>query len=161
MICIFNKYDINNLNSIINYRHCNIMVRITNPESKFSVIDDSSCFKDIIELKFIDVDVDGGRSFNRDHRDLLIHFFENNEEATDFYVHCDAGISRSSAVACGYCMYKKDNNALYQILSCMRFKPNKLILDAFVEYFSYNKKGIDSLYNRIESIRYRTDIYRI
>lgn len=78
------------------------LVSITNPDLHDADLYD--VWHDVLRLKFHDVDRQNNegtlRIFTEDHADQVLSFLHRNEDTVDgFITHCEAGVSRSAAVA--------------------------------------------------------------
>lgn len=85
----------------------NIMIRITDPTSDFKKLTYQSRYKEILELKFHDFTEEQAKRIKDDSLILfdnkqaqeILSFYQKHENADFLLIHCDAGISRSAAVA--------------------------------------------------------------
>jgi predicted protein tyrosine phosphatase len=117
-----------------------IIIRITSNE-KFSYMANEKLFSDILELRFDDVsdthptgDTMLYGQMTNDHYNQIVSFFEKNKlDTKNIIVHCDAGQSRSPAVALGILDYLLEDPE--QAISLIRinghWKPNIHVLSYF------------------------------
>ena len=82
-----------------------IIIRITSNED-FAKMKNRSIFQDVLELRFDDVSPEHPKedsmlygAMKEEHFQEILKFVEKNKQAEKLIVHCDAGQSRSPAVA--------------------------------------------------------------
>lgn len=93
---------------------------------------DSIRRRGVLPLKFDDVEADKGRGIFRDkHIQWITDFVNEHKDKVDlFIVHCEAGISRSSAVAAALSLWLNGTDEPF-VTGCGpngRFFPNQRIL---------------------------------
>lgn len=82
---------------------------------------DIKCSEKICRLNFDDVSSDsvpGTIPFSKDHADQIIDFMNKNLAAEYLLVHCDAGVSRSPAVASAIAEFYFDDCEFYKHYPC-------------------------------------------
>lgn len=79
------------------------LISIHDPDDPVDLSRVGGCMFDILELCFSDIDTVSGFEqytlFNKEHAKQIVEFVKMYVKHTHFFVHCDAGISRSPAVA--------------------------------------------------------------
>lgn len=145
MIYITNHEDSVNFHKHLKKEEYNVMVRITDSNDSFKQLEDDKYYNGILELKFNDITEKDINSFNKKHLDLLNDFFESHKNNDNIVFHCQAGISRSSACAVGYCMYKNNEEGMLKIFGESRYYPNDLICEMFADLYKYDKEKLKEL----------------
>ena len=85
----------------------NVMIRITNPRGEFLQLEHEHSFRDILSLRFYDIDDEDSPLylFNETHLEQCLRFFEKHRNCRNMIVHCDEGRSRSAGVAIGWFLF--------------------------------------------------------
>lgn len=121
------------------YKHP-VLIRITsrkkeNGELNYLPLEHKEEFKDILHLSFDDVFLEliedmqkAGKQYKpitKEDAELVKNFYEKHQDNVDgFFVHCDAGLSRSAAVAFSLMEKQKQFRLLEKVLAIRRFIPN-------------------------------------
>lgn len=125
------------LKTTTNLKDYNI-ISITEPfQTKTNVSLDINC-NALLQLEFTDIrkkspdDINNKKLKIFSHNELnLIKEFVLKNKDKPFLINCDAGISRSSAIAIYICLLFNDNEGIEKINSYYRYAPNPLMLELF------------------------------
>ncbi|MBN1696127.1 MAG: hypothetical protein JW881_01325 [Spirochaetales bacterium] len=129
----------------LNPQDYNVMIRITNPKDYFITLENEHCFREIMSLRFYDIDDEssGLHLFNKAHLELIIAFFEKHRNCTNMVIHCDEGRSRSAGVAAGWFLFNDNKSSVYRLYHDNIHYPNRRVVELFFEYFGVKKELID------------------
>lgn len=122
-----------------------IVVSISTPESPPAKIRTNGSTLDVLRLWFHDMDSvkEGWEEkeedlFQRDQAEKVVDLVLAHPEAEWFIVHCDAGISRSSATAAAIMKGLTGDDS--KIFKNPRYYPNRRVYRAILEAW-YDRKG--------------------
>lgn len=125
-----------------------IIIRITSNEN-FAKMDSQSQFMDILELRFDDISEQHPKEdsmlygkMTQEHYNDIKRFIQKYQSvAKNLIIHCDAGQSRSPAVALGILDYliEDHEHAKELVLKNGHWKPNAFVLSYFKRDY-YNIK---------------------
>lgn len=109
------------------------LVRITGFNEAFPPMLHYSEFDWRCHFKFDDITEDSPmcyteKLFDDEMANQLISFFKKIGCCDNFVVHCQAGISRSSAIAASYALYLKDIEGYNRIMNNTKYYPNPTVL---------------------------------
>ncbi|WP_430534398.1 hypothetical protein [Listeria rocourtiae] len=117
-----------------------IMIRIADKNKTFAKINDSGKYQGILEIQFNDINEEDdywGLSkkesdemllFNKKHAAIIHDFVDQFEDISQIVVHCNAGVSRSSAVAMQLAEYTNDLDTYAKLREIKRYLPNTRVL---------------------------------
>jgi len=104
----------------------------------FTPLPHRALYDEVLELVFADLD-SGDSAFTKAHADQILEVFTRHQEAKAIHqdahlvVHCQAGISRSTAIACAYAVWS-GNAELEEDIRTLGFAvPNSLVYRTIVE----------------------------
>lgn len=128
-----------------------ILIRIRSSNSQFPALSYKSCFKGILELEFDDISYEklnknskkNACIFTVEKAKRIVQFVQSYQDGIScINIHCDAGVSRSSAVALALAEFMfKDESFSQYIKASNHYSPNTLILDRMREaVLSMDKK---------------------
>lgn len=145
------------------------MIRMTTMPSFVPLVFQTS-YQDVLELRFADVTTEGWARMQADEGDLIaealaqghacwpptkdhmrqiIEFADKVRPEVDLLVvHCDAGVSRSSAVAMALCEKFELVDELRQLNENRRYRPNHTIRAMLREFFMPSEER-QRLYDRL------------
>lgn len=130
-----------------------VIVSITDIEEKYAKFNRTHKIKDILRLQFNDVCEEENKSEYMSDLDAerIVDFVERwKSKVNTIIIHCHAGISRSSAIACGISMYL--NGTDIPIWKSGNYNPNihcyKLMLKKYGIFLS--EKEIEMKYRLIK-----------
>lgn len=111
--------------------------------------------KAVLPLYFDDIteDFEGGTTMSKDDALKIMMFTEHwMRYVNAIIVHCHAGISRSSAVACIISRYLNESDE--EIWESNKYLPNKLCYQLTAEAFDikYDEKEFDEKFNKAVSV---------
>ncbi len=119
--------------------HNSIIIRITS-NAEFAPMEHRELFKDILELRFDDISDTHPKedsmlygAMTTDHYQQIKSFMDKNIDSFQLFVHCDAGQSRSPAVAISVLDYLlNDPEQAQRLLQKNRhWKPNSHVSSFF------------------------------
>lgn len=117
-----------------------VMIRIADVGRDFMPLRDKSRYLDILPIHFNDInegDDYWGLSdkeqakmilFSKKHVSEIYDFVDKNRGAEQIVIHCNAGVSRSSAVALGIANYLDDEETYLKLKQIKRYLPNPRVL---------------------------------
>ncbi|MBC1473994.1 hypothetical protein HB852_05150 [Listeria grandensis] len=117
-----------------------IMIRIADKDKAFSKIKDPGKYQGILEINFNDIneeddywglskkESDEMMLFNKKHAAIIHDFVDQFDEISQIVVHCNAGVSRSSAVAMQLAEYTDDLETYAKLREIKRYLPNTRVL---------------------------------
>ncbi len=117
-----------------------VVIAIHDPDAEFHNPKDVKGFKDVLEMKFWDVEEPIGRitPITSEQGKEIKEFIEKNKESK-FLIHCHAGMSRSAGVACAVeCIVNEDSNVYYystghsDVKDFSRYHPNYKVFDVIM-----------------------------
>ncbi|MCG8570874.1 MAG: hypothetical protein MJB14_12110 [Spirochaetes bacterium] len=149
MVHILNRYNSIDFYQKLKQNEKNYMIRITSSYSFFEKLQGAEFYDQILEIKFDDVNIERDGSFHFRHREQIDDFFSNHINFDHLIIHCDAGISRSSAVAVAYFMKIKNKKEIKKIFSHPQYFPNQLIVFQFADLYQFDQKYLKNLYNKM------------
>ena len=116
----------------------NVLIRITNPNSQFPLLKFEHIYRDILLLKFYNLDDENSDLylFNQNHLEKLIDFFQKHTHCLNMVIHCDEGISRSAGVAVGWFLFKDIKSNIYKLYHDKIHYPNRRVVEFFFKYFN-------------------------
>lgn len=150
MIYILSKERAIDFSEFIKKDSYNVIIRITDVDSSFQELKEPEVYRDILTLKFNDTIREINSSFNYTHLKRVINFFEKHTNPDNFVIHCDGGVSRSSGIAVGYCLYKQNEAGLNQIFKNGNYYPNSRIVSMFAKNYGYDKEYINKFYQMLD-----------
>lgn len=142
---IISRLEIEKFLTLPKYKHFIpeglVLISITDPDStslsETLINNELSIFKDILEIKFWDLEEPIGRfvTINNSQGNQIRDFILNNRD-NRFVVHCAAGVSRSAGVGLAIECLIKYNGDRYKfsqypskIKNHWRYSPNLVVLD--------------------------------
>lgn len=117
-----------------------IMIRIADVDKDFKPLRDKSRYIDVLPIHFNDInegDDYWGLSdkekadmvlFSSMHVKVIYDFVDKYADAEQIVVHCNAGVSRSSAVAMGIAKHVNDEKTYAELKQIKRYLPNPRVL---------------------------------
>ena len=105
-----------------------IMIRITSPDSDFLEVQNAELQKDVLFLKFYDLDKPLGNDkydrflFTGKQANQIIDFVQEYKDVGLIIIHCDAGVSRSAGVAAA--LSKIINGSDFEFFNSGLYRPN-------------------------------------
>ncbi|MBC6316173.1 dual specificity protein phosphatase family protein [Listeria grandensis] len=117
-----------------------IMIRIADKDKAFAKIKDPGQYQGILEINFNDIneeddywglskkESDEMMLFNKKHAEIIHDFVDQFDEISQIVVHCNAGVSRSSAVAMQLAEYTDDLETYAKLREIKRYLPNTRVL---------------------------------
>lgn len=123
----------------------NVMIRITDPRNEFPVLKYEHLYREILLLKFYDVeDLNSGLySFNENHLEKIIDFFDVHRNCKNMVIHCDEGRSRSAAAAIGWFLFNDVKSGIYKLYHDGFHYPNRRMVNLFFKHFKEDTRRID------------------
>ncbi|HEQ72487.1 MAG TPA: hypothetical protein ENN69_08360 [Spirochaetia bacterium] len=123
----------------------NVLIRVTDPKSRFIPLQHEESYRDILSLRFYDLehDLSGLTLFNENHLEMLIEFFTKHRHCRNMVIHCDKGQSRSAAIAVGWFLFNDTRSSIYKIYHNDQFFPNRRIVEFFYRHFDADIRQID------------------
>jgi predicted protein tyrosine phosphatase len=123
----------------------NVMIRITNPRGEFLQLEHEHSFRDILSLRFYDIDDEDSPLylFNETHLEQCLRFFEKHRNCRNMIVHCDEGRSRSAGVAIGWFLFNGNRSAIYTLYHDGVHTPNRRVVELFFRHFGEDLRRID------------------
>lgn len=122
-----------------------LLIRILDDGQKYNIFKFKSQYQNVLEVSFDDLSYDdlniiSKESIEKEHIKIfseelalkIINFLNKNPNASQIVVHCNAGISRSVAVALFVAKHYFKNEELFnKIMRCKSYEPggNKLVFD--------------------------------
>lgn len=115
-----------------------IVISITDPSSPEANIKDMKNIVDVLRLQFHDFDrpVSGYIQFDDTHANQIVDFIKKHKDFPDLIVHCEAGISRSAAVAAAISKYVNGNDLYF----FQHYLPNAWVYGRLVRAFFLSDK---------------------
>lgn len=128
-----------------------VVISITDPGSKENVFVADPNRVEILSLQFSDFDIvrfPGARKYIKEVNDdsffkpwivlfdytmakQIFDFYQKHEKNVGYFlIHCEAGISRSPAVAAALCLYETGNDEYF----FQKYLPNKHVYRTILEY---------------------------
>ncbi|CAM4214210.1 dual specificity protein phosphatase family protein [Listeria booriae] len=117
-----------------------IMIRIADKDKTFAPLQDPGKYQGVLEVHFNDINEEDdywGLSkkesdemvlFNKKHAEMIHDFVDQFSEISQIVVHCNAGVSRSSAVAMQLAEYTNDLDTYAKLREIKRYIPNTRVL---------------------------------
>ena len=123
----------------------NILIRITSSEGQFSPLLYAESYEAIKEVKFDDITWEQKKRADESGESNLVpitdqvasqllHFYKTHKDAQLLVVHCEAGISRSAAVAVGILRYLNESEREKEVWN--DFSPNIEVVNAMLRQFT-------------------------
>lgn len=125
----------------------NVLIRITSPFEDLLPLEDSSQYREILELKFYDFDkeTNGLKIFDQAELESILNFFERHKYCDNMVIHCEQGISRSAGVAVGWLLFKDDKASIHKIYHGKKHMPNRRIVNMFAHKLKISPRYIETL----------------
>ncbi|EUJ28041.1 hypothetical protein MFLO_12801 [Listeria floridensis FSL S10-1187] len=113
-----------------------LLIRITDQNKEFMALKHPEYYQAVLEIHFNDInetddywglsqkEKEEMKLFNERHAEIIFNFIDQNPDHGQIVVHCDAGISRSSAVAMGLAEHYGDFDTLAKLREVKRYLPN-------------------------------------
>lgn len=117
-----------------------LLIRIADQGKDFTKLRHPEWYQDILEIHFNDIneaddywglsqkEKEEMKLFNERHAEIIYDFIDRNPDHGQIVVHCNAGISRSSAVAMGIAEHYHDKETLQKLREIKRYLPNPRVL---------------------------------
>ena len=109
-----------------------IVISITDPEREYLKLPDVDSRVELLRFKFHDMDrpIEGYKLFTQEQAKTIWNFFQRYEPQIETVVcHCEAGISRSAAVAAALAKVSgRDDSAFFK-----HYHPNRLVYRTILE----------------------------
>ena len=117
-----------------------VVIAIHDPDSNFHDRENIEGFKDVLELKFWDIEEQiGNYEPISDKQSKEIFDFISKHKDSKFLIHCHAGMSRSAGVACAVECIKNFDGEVYnyktsssEVKNFPRYHPNWSVFDKIV-----------------------------
>lgn len=111
------------------------IISISGPETKVNIPENNNC-REILFLKFHDIDIqlNNMKLFTIEDAEKILKFvFKHKDYIDKLFVHCQAGISRSSAVAAALSkiIYNDDTKIFNSPLYC----PNMMVYNTILKTY--------------------------
>ncbi len=148
-IYILNKKKVINFN--LNPNNYNVLIRITSPKTEFENLKYEHSYKDILSLKFFDLEEDntGLYVFKENHLNTILNFFNKHKNCKNMVIHCDEGRSRSAGVAAGWFLFNDVRSSIYKLYHDGIHFPNRRVINFFYKFFGVNTSSIDKWENEM------------
>lgn len=117
-----------------------LLIRITDVGLAFKTLKNPELFEGILEVRFNDINEEDDywglsqkeehemKLFNERHAAAIYSFLDHHANHGQIVVHCNAGVSRSSAVAMGIAEHYNDTPTLLKLKEIKRYLPNPRVL---------------------------------
>jgi len=134
-----------------------VLISIQDPDDPINLNTCHKKWKDFIHLQFFDVTeptLSSGKTLNpiseEQAKELISFILDNKNE--QFFIHCEAGVSRSAGVAMALeCILKFDGNknnfnlTPHPVISHWRYTPNYFVFDTIVDLYNNTKSSFIEL----------------
>lgn len=133
------------INFKLNPSSYNVLIRITSPKTEFENLKNEQIYRDILTLKFFDLEDDntGLYLFNENHLTAILDFFNKHKNCKNMVIHCDEGRSRSAGVAAGWFLFNDVRSSIYKLYHDGIHFPNRRVINYFYKHFNVSTKSID------------------
>ncbi|MBN2532331.1 MAG: hypothetical protein JXB88_05540 [Spirochaetales bacterium] len=123
----------------------NVLIRVTNPKDTFPPLKYEYIYKDILSLKFYDLDDETSDLylFNQNHLEKLLDFFYKHKNCTNMVIHCDEGRSRSAGIAAGWFLFNDVKSSIYKLYHDDIHFPNRRVVEFFFRHYNEPMKRIN------------------
>lgn len=117
-----------------------LLIRIADVGTHFKPLKNPDLYDAILEIHFNDINEEDDywglsqkeehemKLFNERHASMIYSFLDKHPDRGQIVVHCNAGVSRSSAVAMGIAEHYGDTGTLEQLKEIKRYLPNPRVL---------------------------------
>lgn len=115
------------------------MIRVEDPEAEFKALVFEKEFKEVFQYKFDDADTQYNKVFGwmslmtREQAESIVNAFEIIKDRKLVVIHCYAGVSRSSAIACAFCQFIGDLETENLIRTCKKYVPNSHVFSLLMQ----------------------------
>jgi len=135
-LIVTNRYQIENINNNVDVPHIIISIGAVGQED--AKVRKNKYTNDVLFLKFDDTATKGHlKAFTEKHADKIQKFVKKNLHMANAVIcHCEAGISRSAAVAAALSKYYNGNDSFF----FEQYIPNGLVYSTLLAKFHNVKK---------------------
>lgn len=130
---------------MLNQKEYNVLIRVTNPKDNFVILKNEDIYRDILTLKFYDLEdeASGLHLFNENHLEKILNFFQKHKNCKNMVIHCDKGRSRSAGIAVGWFLFQDTKSSIYKLYHNGVHFPNRRIVEFFFKHFNEPIQRID------------------
>lgn len=137
------KYSVDDFKSL-DINEDTVLISITDPKSNFLDLDIQNKFKNVLNIQFWDMEEQIGnyKPINEEESTIIRNFIIDNKD-NNFVIHCEAGISRSSAVGLAVMLICQFNCDKYLMATSYnpikvhhRYSPNYTVYDMISKVFN-------------------------